>query len=171
MNKENFKIDDFVAIYTDLDSECFGVGTVLAIDEKNIIISSVDPYGAEDGLTLYNIETIIKIEKESQYCTKIKNLMKKKQTELERHKFTKGDILQQLLELSKKKEKIVDIKLLNCDKSASVGYVSFLSDDICEIKQIDDYGNEDGACIFSIEDITSIKYNSIENRDIQLLLN
>ena len=169
MKKKDFKINEFIAIYTDIDSEYFGLGNVLAIDDENIIISSVDPSGVEDGMILYRIEDICKIEKETMYCKKIKNLMEKKKTQLNQHKFENGNILYQLLELANDEKKIIDIKLLDYEKACSVGYVSFLCDDTCEIKQIDNLGNEDGVCIFSIEDISSIKYNSIENRDIELL--
>lgn len=170
MKNLNLKINDFIAIYTDIDNDSFGLGKVLAIDEFDLIISSVDPYGCEDGLILYNIDSIYKIEKNTQYCEKIKEFMDKKRTELSKYKFGSEKILYELLDLAKKNKKFVDIQLLNYHKSNSFGYVKFFDEDICEIQQIDYYGKEDGICVFSTDDITSVKYDSLEDRILEFLV-
>jgi len=169
MIKDIFKINDFVAIYTDLEAETFGLGMVVAFDDKDVIIGSVDPSGNEDGLILYNVDTICKIEKDTQYCQKIKKLMQSKKTSLATHGFGKK-ILQELLSLAKDNKKLVEIQLQNSHKSDTVGFVESLDNNVCKIRQFDYLGNEDGCCIFLIEDISSVKYDNRESKDTLLLM-
>lgn len=168
MEKKDFRIGEFISIYT-TESDRFGLGQIIALDEKNIIISSVDPLGLESGLILYKIEAVIKIEKNDQYSQKIQKLMKLKKTDLFKRDFKSNNLIFELLEIAEKSKKIVSIQLNYSGRSDVVGIVSSLKEDICEIQQIDLLGKADGFCMFSLGDITSIKYDDSEDRDLGLL--
>ncbi len=169
MTKNVFKKNDFIAIYTDVDRDSFGLGKVVEVDDNDIIIGSIDPSGLEDGLILYNISTICKIEKNTQYCAKIQKLMQIKNTEFQTYKFEGKSILQELLALAQNNKKFVEIELQNSHESNSFGIVELFDENICKIRQFDNYGEKDGIGILSIEDISSIKYDSLESRAIFLL--
>ncbi|MDR1940272.1 MAG: hypothetical protein LBQ40_05725 [Clostridiales bacterium] len=173
MNKKALKIGEFVAIYTDLDSENFGVGKIIAVDDDNVIISGVEPTGEESGLTLYKINSIVRIEKHTEYNGKIERFIKLKNVKLFEHEFNSQDILLELLLSAKNNKRIIDVQLLESNKRDVTGIVSNadIEQDICEIESVNYFGEPDGVCLFSISDISSIKYGGCENKDIELLYN
>ena len=171
MKKENFRINDFIGIYDEVDNDHFGLGKVIALDEENIIISAVDPAGLSSGLALYKIESIYKYEKDTLYCNKIKRLMEYKKSKLMELQFSSNNIALELLEIAKKSKMIVEIELLNSHEGDITGIVCNLNEDVCEIDKIDYLGKNDGKYFINIEDITLIKYNELRNSDLEILRN
>ncbi|MDR0849917.1 MAG: hypothetical protein LBN07_00320 [Christensenellaceae bacterium] len=171
MKKNDFKKGEFIAIYTDVEGEDWALGEVIAVDDEDVIISSVHPLGLDDGLALYNISIIRKIEKETQYNTKIQKIMKAKNTCLARYNFKSKKILLELLALAKDTKKIISVELQNEESDYEpYGLVESFDDVTCTIKLIDMFGRKDGVSIFSIEDISAIMYNSLKSRDILWLM-
>ena len=75
--------------------------------------------------------------------------------------------MQTVLLLAKDKNWIVSIELLDSGYDDVVGFVEIVSNDLCEINQIDSYGYYDGVSSIKLCEITQISCNST---DEQLLL-
>jgi hypothetical protein len=169
MFKNSLKIGEFVSIYTDVEDNSFSLGRILTVSEGEVIIASVDPMGNEDGLALYSLNAITKIEIDSRYAIKIQKLMNSRKTILRDYIFKQENLLLELLNLSKGNNKLIEIELQNSNLNGPIGVVEYIDERICEIKQFDEYGVADGVCIVLIEDISSVKYDNIELQAILLL--
>lgn len=167
MKKGIVKINDLIAVYTDINSKYFGVGLVLSVNDDFLVLNSVDSFGQEDGLILYRMDEVIKIEKETLYLEKIKSLMEITETTY----FEKSPRIDVILLLDKAKGEniVVDIQLMQSGQSDVVGFVKEINNDYCVITQIDNMGVKDGECIFDLHYVSSIKYNSRENRILKKL--
>lgn len=173
MEKDNFKLDDFIAIYTDVNSGRFGLGKVIALDNNSLLIKSVELDGTEGGIVLYRLNEICMYEKDSLYCQKMHKLMQLKKTKLNinEYVFKSDNIMIELLKLAHEKNVIVDIELMDSHTSNVIGLISSLNDSVCEIQQIDDFGCFDGTCTFSLDIVSGIIFNEIKSKDRQLLYN
>lgn len=169
MNKSSMQVGELVAIYTDIDCNSFGFGKVISINEDDVAISSVNPKGIESGLVLYNFEEICKIEKETPYILKMVKLMDLKKTQLFEPKFVGKNLKNEVLDLAKKNSKLVSIQIWGSHYRDVIGYVEKVTDVICEVKQIDECGNQDGFCTVGIEDISLIAYDDFDYRDLEML--
>ena len=170
MKKEDFIIGEMITVYTDTCNEWFGVGIVLAVDDAFVLLKSISTLGEDDGLTLYRIEEIVKIETNTMYCQKLKKLMRIKNVVLLNYDIPKNEYLAWIIKKSLEENSIIDVQLLSSQHRDIVGIVKDINDGNCIILQIDDLGRKDGECQFLLESISSIKFNSVENRTLQLLV-
>jgi hypothetical protein len=169
MIKVSINIDDYIEIYTDVESDHFGFGQVVAMSDDDLIIASFDPAGKDDGLILYNFDAICKIQKDTQYAFKIKKLISINGTKNHNFKFDADNLLKELFEFSQESNKFVEIELQNSNRISAIGSIKYFDETICEINLFDEYGKKDGSCILLIEDISSIKWNSVESQDLSSL--
>jgi hypothetical protein len=170
VNKDILGKGEFLEIYTDMDSDSFGFGSVVAVDGENAVIANIEPSGEEGGLILYKVDDIFKVAKDTLYCKKMLRLMQAKKTEIPTEAFCGDDLILEILDIAKKNKKPVDIQICNSHKSDLWGFVKAYDKDILEISAVNFSGQADGTLFCRIEDITSIKYNAVEDRDILLFL-
>jgi hypothetical protein len=169
MKQKNFVKNEFIAVYTDYENDRFSFGKVIACDENYLIIHSIDPAGLENGLTLFRIEDIYKIERKTPYFEKLFALMKYKNVTLPTYNFISNDYLVELLNNAKSTNTVIGLQINNSHTRDVLGYITEINCNTCEIKQIDNYGEYDGLCTVDIDNITSIIYNNLEDRDAHFL--
>lgn len=168
MKRSDFQIGQMIELYTDSEDK-FGLGFVVYVDEADVILHGLTETGQDDGLTLYCIDEVLKLAYDTQYCAKLKRMMRQDFSSIE-YRFAEGDLKQQLLRLAQSKNMIAEIQLLQSGSRDVMGLVSEVTQESCLIGQIDIYGQRDGFCRISTESISSIRVNSYEGRSLQLLM-
>ena len=111
MNQRFFKKGDFVSIYTNTD-DCFGLGYVLITDESHIILQTLTPSADIDGLTLYRLEDIVKIEHNTTYQNKIARKVAKKQAILTKYELPQSDLILWMFQESQKQNIVLLLMVL-----------------------------------------------------------
>ena len=170
MKKKDFELNEFIAVYTEADLDCFGLGYVLAVNDDYLLIQSIDPKGDLDGLTLYAINDIILVERKTKYCDKIEKLIELKKVKLKEYNINQNDYVDWLLRKSKEEKRLINIQLLGNPECTLFGIVEKIEKETCSLVQINQYGIKDGKCQFDIENISSIKYDSNDDFELSLLL-
>lgn len=170
MKKEDFSLNEMIAIYTDTDDEWFGAGMVFKVDDNFLILKAIDPTGLQDGLILFRIEDIVKIERNTLYLQKLTKLMNVKNIGFSNYDIPTNDFINWFLQESKKRNIIINIQLLQSRHCDVMGVVKEINTHSCIILQFNNIGQLDGECQFALEDISSIKFDSGESRDIKLIL-
>ena len=164
--KLNIKIGQIIEVYTNLDEDAFGLGKVLNYDEEYLLIQELSVFGEQDGVVLYKTDSVFKIAYDTIYSRKILKLAKLLKEKEENYEFA-GDFPISILEASRREKKVIDIQLCDSGRCDVSGVVDSIQDGICVIRQITSEAEEDGFCCVKVEDITSIRYDSSDNRKIE----
>ena len=150
------------------DLSKFYYGNIIAVNEKEFAINRISPDGYDDGVSVMRIESVIKIELNSQYIKKMEKLYQN--INLNENVEVGENILESLLKLSLDNRNIVSVELVDSGYSDVIGIVEKIEGDICRIKQIDDYGNCDGCSCIKTGDITFLTYMSDSERRLKRLI-
>lgn len=169
MEMIEFNKNEIMTIYTDIESNTFGAGYILGVDDSCLLLRSIDCVGEDDGLILYRLQEIVKMERDTLYCQKLQRLIKIKNSVFKDYDFPQRDYIKWLLNESLNNNKMLFIQLLQSQQCDVIGIVTKVYTGKCFISQINDSGQSDGECVFRIEDISSIKIDSRENKAFELL--
>lgn len=145
-----------IGVYTNLqDLSKFDVGVALAVDDDFLILSSVSKYGKLNGLLLIELDSVVRIDEDSVYLRKINALMRYYNEKPD--VFTADQYLvYSLLEFCHTNNRIAAIDLLDSGTYDAVGFVDELDTERCIIKQVSEFGKNDGISTILLADITSI---------------
>lgn len=163
---------EFASIYTNYqDMSKFHFGCILAVNDKEIAIKLISPDGEDDGICVMNVENVFRVETDGQYLNKMKKLCSNSVVTLCDLSIDNDNILMSVLSIAATDKQIISIELLDSGYNDIVGMVEKIEDGECMVKQIDEYGNEDGYSYISIKDITKISYCTQDEKRIMRLFN
>lgn len=163
--KELVDSKDYVEIYTNsLDISKFAFGRIIAFDESFFIAALISPSGNYDGLLLKPNDDIIKISNKTKYIEKMKVIIGDF-IDQDYH-FESNDLITQLLLYAKKKNCIISIELLHSGYDDITGLVDSVKKHQFVIKQVDQYGNDDGITYANKNDITQISFDSSKENSL-----
>lgn len=161
----------FVSIYTNsADSDRFCYGKVLSVNEEEILLYLISPDGEYDGLSVKNTNSIFRVEYGGEYERKMLSLMTEENLDYFEQYIDDNDLFLSVLILSQKCNKIVSVEVENSGNFCITGIVEDVNEDVCKIKQFDDYGNFDGYSIVKIDSISELSLDSIDERRISKLI-
>lgn len=164
------KQEEIISVFTNVEeSQKFSVGIVSELFENEIIINHYLPNGKYDGFIVKQIDEIYKIEKGSKYLKKIKILSQLHQVVHNKLERVQENGFSTLLTYAFKNKKVVSIELFGSENNDAVGFVKKIDENSCTIVALDEYGEEDGFAIFSIEDITHLSCDGDEETVLKLL--
>lgn len=162
--------NQYVSVYHDeSNSSTFEFGCILSVDDSFIAMLSLSLDGTYDGIVVFPITEIVRIEVETQYAEKMAKLQGTQASQMWIPALEGDDLLSSVLKEAKKAEKMLTITLRGLDDFGILGFIDNVEDDYFSIRQIDDYGKPDGKCYALLEDITAINCDSEAERRIQRL--
>ena len=154
----------FYSNYEKTDS--FHVGTVLAVNDEEIALKLVSPYGEDDGVEVFNVEDIFRVETEGKYLEKIKKLCTDSSVLEFNKKINESSIIESILTIACDKKEMVSVELIDSGYTEIQGFVESVSGDECKFRQVDDYGYEDGVAYVKICNVTQVSYARTEERRV-----
>ena len=158
----------FISIYCNDNMNNFLYGKLLSLNDFEFALMLISPNGDFDGILAKEINNIVRIEFDGQYEEKMSKLISF-DTEEYCCNIDNKDIKRAVLSLAMNTEKIVSIEFQNSQSVNIMGFVEKVEENLCKIKQVDDYGYYDGYSYVYISEITQIVYNSNdENRVYRL---
>lgn len=165
-----YSTKSYAGIYTNFqDMSKFHFGNIIAVNEKEIAIHMISPDGEDDGISVMNVDNVIRVETNGQYSEKMKKLCNGCFPSSYNLSVKDNNILMSVLLLSFNEKQIVSIELLDSGYNDIVGFVEAVENGECMIKQIDEYGYEDGYSYVSINDITKVSYSTQDEKRMMRL--
>lgn len=159
-----------VSIYTDYqETNKFHYGVVIALNEKEIAIQMLSPDGESDGIIVMDAENVFRVEENGQYDEKMKKLCPNNPLPLFNEALDENEIFESLLSIASIEKSIISIELVDSGYNDIVGFVEEIEDGMCKVKQVDEFGYEDGFSFFLIRDITKITYLSQDEKRLMRL--
>lgn len=161
----------YISIYTNNNMESFLYGKLLSLNDSEFALMLISCDGNFDGILVKKINDIARVEFGGQYEKKMSRLISPDINEyccsIDNNYITRA-----VLFLAKNNENIVSVELLDSERVNVMGFVEEIDDSICKIKQIDEYGYNDGYSYIYLNDITQVVCNSQdENRMYRLWKN
>lgn len=126
------------------DPETFVVGRLLYAFTDSFVLNQISPYGRWDGLAMYLLDDLVKVEKGTDYIQELEQLLTL------RHEIEPGippkmnNGLSTILSYAKNSKKPVALELYKSGARNVIGCVSGLEDTLIRIDQLDESGKPDG---------------------------
>ena len=150
------------------DTLRFSVGFILGYDEKFFVIESIDPNGKSDGFKCGLMDSIIKIESSTNYTNNIGKLFKFYEQN-RNNLIVNEDMVLDLLNFAKQNNKICSIILCESNNDDIVGFVESVENDLLNIRQINENGENDGSAFLDLGRISGIRCGSGEEIKLEIL--
>lgn len=150
------KLASFYTNYREMNK--FTFGRILQVNENEIAIQSLSPDGDDDGITVMNIENIFRVETDSDYSKKMSTLCSDKTLVKYNIAADRDNILNSVLSYVLSEKQVAAIELINSGNDDIVGFVESISNGECKVRQVNDYGFEDGFSYVDIKDITMMSF-------------
>jgi len=155
----NIFLNKLIEVYTFEDKTKFDIGFLLDYDKRWLLLHTYDPYIIEDGIMLVNIDTIWKINFETEYLKAFLNFSAEYNEKINLTTDFINDFINMVIN-----KKIVYISLNNGD--LLLGKIIENSDNLV-IKNYSNSGELDSYSAIDKNSISAIQYNCRECKNIE----
>lgn len=163
------KLKEYASFYSNFESDKFKFGYILAVNEKEIALQLLSPDGVDDGIVAMDSNRIFRVETKGMYAEKMKKLRVEAANSEWLTPIDENSIFLSILQNPLLKDKIVSIELNDSGYYATTGFLQTAKDGQCVVKQVNDYGFEDGFSYLLTSNITEIEISSDLEKRIQRL--
>lgn len=164
--KELYKTQELAEFFTNGETETFEVGTVVALNDDMLAFQSYTKNGFDDGIVVLSVDSIFRVETNSQYLNKMKKLISDFSISKIASLIDENNIIDSLLHIALERKEIVSVKLLGNKYIDFTGFVERIENGECKFKVIDEYGFDDGFSYADIADITEMSYMCEDDKRI-----
>ena len=158
-----------VSIYTNSDTNRFHFGIIIAVNDREIAIHMISPDGEDDGIIVLDVDNVFRVEEKGEYLKKMQKLCSTEVIPTYNLNIIDDDIQKSVILYAFNKKGILSIELLDSGYDDVVGFVESIDESECKIRQIDEYGYEDGFSYVDISKITKVTVMSQSEKRIQKL--
>jgi hypothetical protein len=164
-----FKTEKYCSFYTGDDYDKFFFGKIIALNNDEVAIHMYSTGGGNNGVLVKHLPDIYRIECDSKYNKKMEKLIESDNTECN-IVIDSDSIFESAVKFAIDNTFVISIVLFDCDHVNVTGMPLSLENGICTIKQIDDYGQEDGITSFLFDNVTQIEINTEYEQIIKKLM-
>lgn len=154
-----FQSNKNCSFYTDDECDKFTYGKIIALNEDEVAIQMYTTYGACDGIIVKMVSDFFRIEYDSKYNKRMEKLIDTDVFE-DSAEIDSNAIFDSAIKSAINKNFIVSIELLHSGNDNITGLPLSLVDGVCTVRQIDDYGCDDGTTSFVFNTATQITINA-----------
>ena len=136
----------------------FLAGYLIGLYDEYALFLCFDPYGQFDGYCFKRIENIFRAVTDSQYLQALEKLIEKREIAdpFGGAEVTLKDVFSRLA-----KEKVLcSVELFDDADTKTYGFVTEVSDGAIVMREIDEYGKEDGTVCLLSEGVTTVCFGS-----------
>ena len=158
-----------ICIYSNIDSmQNFIYGKILAVNDEEVAVQMITQDGEDDGVSIFSVDDIFRIAVDGEYSRKMDFLLS---SSIASYIIAvkNNDIMGSYLSYAKEKGLILSIELLDSGYTDITGYIESVDNDLCAIKEVDEYGCYDGISYIALSDITQITFLSEDEKRITRL--
>ena len=158
------------SLYTNFsEPDKFHYGIVLAVNENEIAVQMISPDGDDDGVTVMSVDNVFRVEVGGQYAGKMEKLCSGRTLRAYELPPCDDGVLMSALSYALAEKEVVSIELIGSGYNDIVGIPETIADEECAIRQIDEYGCEDGFSFISVSDITKLSFATDAEKRIMRL--
>ena len=146
----------------------FLAGYLVGLYDEYALFLCFDPYGQFDGYCLKRIEKIFRAVTDTQYLQALDKLIEKREIAdpFGGAGLTLKDVFSRLA-----KEKILcSVELFGDADTMTYGFIKDISDDGITMREIDRYGKDEGTVYFLLEDVTTVCFDSQDEKKRRSLM-
>ena len=164
------KADSYVAVYDNsADISQFKFGKFLCINDSRFAMLLISPNGDYDGIVVNDTEKIFRVASSGRYHEKIRKLMNFSLESVPLPCFDPQCIDMSILMYAKELNRLVSIELYDSGYYDVVGLVENVSESVCQIHTINEYGERDGCSFVNLDSISKISCDSEDERRVMRL--
>lgn len=162
----------YVAIYDDCnDTSKFKFGVLLCVDDAYFALASITPNGDYDGIVVDETDDVFRVDCCGNYHNKMAKLSRICKDALELPVWEQGEIIKSLLRFAQKVKRLISFELSDSGIKDISGFVEDISECVCKVHAIDEYGFDDGYSYIDMDSITQITFDSEDEQRIARLYN
>lgn len=141
------------------------------IDNEFFALYMLTPNGENDGILVKRLAVLLMLRwtdsmmKNEKLCPNFDDLISKTPID-----FENGNALFSIMLDALRTEKPISVELLDSGVDSVIGQVTAVNEKICTVRQIDEYGCDDGIAYVNVPDITQVSYASADNSILLLLM-
>lgn len=147
----------------------FVVGRLVYIGEKWFLMQDISPSGRWNGLALYPLSDIVSVDEDTDYIRRTEKLLNYRQEAMSGIPLLADDPLLSLLNYSKENEMIVGIEIHESGYRDLYGFVCGVDDAVLCVRQVDEFGRDDGKSYISLDAITRCFVDDEEAKILKVL--
>lgn len=164
------KTNSYVAVYDNsANVSQFKFGKFLCINESRFAMLLISPNGNYDGIAVNDTEDIFRVDSCGRYHAKMAALKSFNVESVSLPCFDPQCIDMSILLYAKELKRLVSIELHDSGYFDVVGLVEDVSEGVCRIHRINEYGESDGCSFINMDSISKISYDSEDERRIMRL--
>ena len=165
-----FQSNKNCSFYTDDECDKFIYGKIIALNEDEVAIQMYNTDGTCDGVIVKIVSDFFRIEYDSKYNQKMEKLIETDTFE-DSVEIDGNAVFDSAIKSAIIKNFIVSIELLHSGNENITGLPLSLENGICTVRQIDDYGCDDGVTSFVFNTATQITINAKYEKLLSSLMN
>lgn len=151
------------------DPACFVVGRLAGMDAQWFLVQDLTPVGRWNGLALYRKQDLVSVEEGTAYIRKLELLAQCRNEVPPAIPPISADLLRSLLGYAKEKEAVIGLELYSKDYSSIEGVLEELHLEMLCIRQIDEFGRDDGVSYLALDVITRCFVGDEDGTCLELL--
>lgn len=160
----------FVSVYDDpADTSKFKFGRILSVNKTRFAILLLSPNGDCDGIVTDDTKDVFRIDTNGQYHDKMVKLNRVHPEEINIPDIDSSCIDLSILSFAKEMGLLVSIELENSGIFDITGFIEDISETICKIRVINEYGYNDGHSYIETNRISQMELDSEYERRIMRL--
>ena len=168
--KKSLLEKEYLCIHMDApDTGRFAFGRIFGLDHEYVAILLVAPEGIDDGILVKRIADILFIERGNKYKKKMSELMRCANYKERSVPTIQHNVLQEAMSYAKKEEMVVTLEVAESGREDSTGFIKSFGNNICEVYQIDEYGDYDGKAFIRSDEISQLCIDSSSERIVHSL--
>lgn len=165
-----FQSNKNCSFYTDDECDKFIYGKIIALNEDEVAIQMYNTDGTCDGVIVKIVSDFFRIEYDSKYNQKMEKLIETDTFE-DSVEIDGNAVFDSAIKSAINKNFIVSIELMHSGNENITGLPLSLENGICTVRQIDDYGCDDGVTSFVFNTATQITINAKYEKLLSSLMN
>lgn len=165
-----FQSNKNCSFYTDVECDKFIYGKIIALNEDEAAIQMYNTDGTCDGVIVKMVSDFFRIEYDSKYNQKMEKLIETDTFE-DSVEIDGNAVFDSAIKSAINKNFVVSIELLHSGNENVTGLPLSLKNGICTVRQIDDYGCDDGVTSFVFNTATQITINAKYEKLLSSLMN
>lgn len=159
---------NMIAIYVNVEEEeNFAVGYVVDVIEDQFLFLNVGLHGEFDGYTAAYIDDIYRVENDSRYINKMKQLCSFDLRNVLKNEKEQSAIMF-LIDTAFKEKRVIKLSVAEKD-NVITGFIIKKNSSFIEVLQLDEYSDEDGNSVIKYDDIVQVCYDDLDCHDLQIL--
>lgn len=158
----------WVSVYTNIyDCEKFAFGRIICVGESFFAMATLALNGDNDGIAVLLTKDVFRIETDSKYGQKMVRLHQPFRSQPWLPALREDAMVLSALQEVKKANRLVSVELREERDACMTGWVENVDEHMVELRQVDEFGNPDGTGWALLEDISSLSFDSEQEKWIE----